>query len=222
MSTPRRDFLQFLGAGGVFAATGMPHRFLVDSGATPKPITDKWDMSWCDRVTGQVRAVFDSPDPAEGAALFRAQLWRDEHKEVYGTEAAQASAVVVIRHEAIPLVMNDAFWQRFEIGKDLKLKDAKGKKWAVANPIATTAPGMPARYANYNVPAFQASGGIILACNLAFGGMVQKFKDKDKLSAADARTQAVAHLLPGVILQPSGIFAVQRAQQAGCNYIFAS
>lgn len=222
MSTPRRDFLQFLGASGVFAATGMPHRLPADSGASPKPITDKWDMSWCDRLTGPVRAVFDSPEPAEGAALFRAVLWRNEHKEVYGTEPAQASAVIVIRHEAIPLAMNDAFWERFAIGKELKLKDAKGKKWATSNPIATNPPGTPAKYASYNVPAFLASGGIILACNLAFGDMVQKFRDKDKLSAADARTQAVAHLLPGVILQPSGIFAVQRAQQAGCNYVFAS
>ncbi len=222
MSTPRRDFLQFLGASGVFAAAGLPHRLATDSGGSPRPITDKWDMSWCDRVTGQVRAVFDSPDPAEGSALFRAQLWRDEQKEVYGTEPTQTNAIVVIRHEAIPLAMNDAFWARFEVGKELKLKDAKGKKWATANPIATTAPGMPARYASYNAPAFLASGGIILACNLAFGGMVQKFRDKDKLNAADARKQAIDHLLPGVILQPSGIFAVLRAQQAGCSYVMAS
>jgi intracellular sulfur oxidation DsrE/DsrF family protein len=33
---------------------------------------------------------------------------------------------------------------------------------------------------------------------------------------------ALKHLLPGVTLQPSGVFAVLRAQEAGCQYLLAS
>jgi intracellular sulfur oxidation DsrE/DsrF family protein len=33
---------------------------------------------------------------------------------------------------------------------------------------------------------------------------------------------ALHHVVPGVILQPSGVFGVLRAQEAGCNYILAS
>jgi hypothetical protein len=217
MTTPRRDFLGWLGAGGVLAAGGTP-RF---SAALPAPISDKWDMSWCDRLNGKVRAVFDSPGVAEGAALFRAQVWRDEHKEVYGTPLTEASAVIVFRHEGIPLVMNDAFWSRFKVGKELKLKDEKTRKWTTVNPIASTPPGTPEKFANYNLPAFIGSGGIVLACNFAFGEMVQKFIDTDKLSKDDARKRAMEQLIPGVILQPSGVFAALRAQQAGCNYLLA-
>ena len=80
-----------------------------DHTASYRPVsTTKWDMSWCDRVTGgKVRAVFDSPGVSEGAAMFRAQLWRDEHKEIYDTAPAETSAVIVFRHEGIPLVMNE-------------------------------------------------------------------------------------------------------------------
>jgi hypothetical protein len=39
---------------------------------------------------------------------------------------------------------------------------------------------------------------------------------------ADARKQAIAALVPGVILQPSGVFAALRAQEAGCLYLRAS
>ena len=217
MSTPRREFLSWLGAGGVLAVGANP-KFMV---ALPAPVSDKWDMSWCDRVHGKVRAVFDSPGVSEGAALFRAQVWRDEHKEVYGTPAGDASAVIVFRHEGIPLVMNDAFWARFNIGKELKIRDEKGKKWTTVNPITSTPPGTPERYANYNLPAFLASGGIVLACNFAFGEMVGRFKTADKLSADDARKRALEHLVPGVILQPSGVFAALRAQQEGCHYLLA-
>ena len=217
MTTPRRDFLGWLGASGVLAVGATP-RF---AAALPVPVNDKWDVSWCDRVNGKVRAVFDSPGVSEGAALFRAQVWRDEHKEVYGTPPAEMSAVIVFRHQGIPLVMNDAFWKRFDVGKELKIKDDKTKKWTTVNPIASAAPGTPADQANYNLAAFIGSGGIVLACNFAFGLMVKKFVDADKLSKDDARKRAMEHLIPGVILQPSGVFAALRAQQAGCSYLLA-
>lgn len=159
MSTPRRDFLSWLGTGGTFAAAGIPFVHAPGRPFDAVPISDKWDMSWCDRVTGRVRAVFDSPEISDGAAMFRAQLWRDQHKEVYGTAPAEASAVLVVRHGGIPLAMNDAYWQRFEIGKEEKIRDAAGKKWAKANPVATNQPGMPDAYASYNIPAFISSGG---------------------------------------------------------------
>ena len=222
MITPRRDFLSWLGAGGLLATGGMPAFAATGPDHHPAPVSDKWDLSWCDRITGKVRAVFDSPGVGEGSALFRAQVWRDEYKEVYGTPISDVSAVIVFRHEGIPLVMNDAFWSRFNIGKELKLKDAKGKKWTTINPIASTPPGTPERWANYNLPAFIASGGIVLACNFAFGDMVDRFKEADKLSRDDAKKRALEHLLPGVILQPSGVFAALRAQQAGCSYLLAS
>ena len=223
MTTPRRNFLSWLGAGGLLATGGMPAFAATGSDHHPTPVSDKWDLSWCDRVTGKVRAVFDSPGVAEGAALFRAEVWRDEQMEVYGTAIRDASAVLVFRHEGIWLVMNDAFWGRFDIGKQLKLKDANGKQWATINPIASTPPGSPKEFANFNLPAFIASGGIVLACNLAFSlDIVPKFKDADKLSDDDAKKRALEHLLPGVILQPSGVFAALRAQQAGCSYVLAS
>ena len=37
-----------------------------------------------------------------------------------------------------------------------------------------------------------------------------------------AREMALRHVVPGVLLQPSGVFAVLRAQEAGCQYLMAS
>ena len=222
MTTPRRDFLKRLGTTGALAAIGLPTALHAEPAAHDVPVSDKWDMSWCDRVTGKVRAVFDSPQVGEGGGMFRAQLWRDQHMEVYGAPLSDISAVLVVRHEAIPLVMNDAYWLRFDVGKELKLKDAQDKKWAKVNPIGVLQPGTPEKYTNYNIAEFIKSGGIVLACNLAFGEIVAKFRKEDKLSKDDARKRAIEHLIPGVILQPSGGFAALRAQQAGCNYLLAS
>jgi hypothetical protein len=59
-------------------------------------IEDKFDVSWVDRIQGKLRAVFDSPEISEGAALFRAMAWCDEYKSVCGTPRSEMSPVLVV------------------------------------------------------------------------------------------------------------------------------
>ncbi|HEU5050327.1 MAG TPA: hypothetical protein VFU00_08405 [Gemmatimonadales bacterium] len=220
--TARRRFLGWFGASALLAATGSPLAGVETRRRPPEPRSDEWDVSWTGRITGKYKAVFDSPEFSEGAGVWRAVMWRDQHKEIYGTDPADMSAVLVIRHGAIALAMGDAYWEQFRIGKELKMRNPQTRKWEVANPLRTAAPDTPPRWAGYNIEAFQASGGIVLACNLAFGEVVWRYRQAEKLSREAARARALEQLLPGIILQPSGIFAALRAQEAGCAYIMAS
>ena len=179
-------------------------------------------MSWTARVTGRHKAVFDSPEMSGGAALARAVSWFEQYKEVYGVERSAMTGVLVLRHAGFQMAMNDAFWERFEVGKERKIRDEKGKKWAKVNPAGAAAAAADPSNAKYTVPAFIADGGIVLACGWTFNGAVQKFVQADKVSREEARARAMAHLIPGIILQPNGIFAALRAQEAGCAYINAS
>jgi len=223
MTNPRRDFLGWLGASALLGATASPLSASAADAMAPRALDSKWDMSWTDKLTGKYRAVFDSPEVSEGAALFRAVFWQDNYQEVYGTDAKTMNPVIVFRHEAISLIMNDAYWAKFEVGKSTKLKTPEGKKWAVANPIRVSLADTPPKWAKYNLESFIAGGGIVLACNLAFGDVVSAFQEKEKIKVrADARKRALEHIIPGVILQPSGVFATLRAQEGGCHYILAS
>lgn len=183
---------------------------------------DDTDLSWVPRLKGKSRAVFDSPQVSEGGALFRAALWRQQVNKAFGTPIDEVTPVVVFRHEAIPLVMNDEYWDHMGIGKDLKWKDEKTGKWTKINPIGGNAPGVPDAFKDYNVPAFIKSGGIVLACGLAFGEIIHSYADKDKVDDAEAKKRAMEHLIPGVVIQPSGFFAVLKAQDEGCHYMMGS
>jgi hypothetical protein len=222
MPFSRRDFLSTLGVGAVAAANGAPLHGAVTPPAQLVPIAADWDVSWADRVTGTVRGVFDSPEIHDGAGMFRAIIWREHHKAVYGTPIDQISSVLVIRHAAISMIMNDAFWAEYKLGKMEKIKDQQTKKWTEMNPFRAAPADTPQQWAGYTLEAFLKSGGIILACNMAFGQMVGMVAEKQKLKGEAARTKALEYVIPGVILQPSGIFAVMRAQQAGCHYMLAS
>ena len=223
MPTPRRDFLGWLGATSLLAAAPLSLRAQDPEGLHPAPVDDKWDLGWVERVEkGKFRAVFDSPDLNDGDALFRAIVWCDQYAEVYGTPRADMSPVVVFRHRAIPLIMGDEYWKRFNIGKERKVTTPEGKKWAESNPILGAQPDSTGALAKYSLRKFIADGGTVLACNFAFAMVVGRYQKEDKLDSAAARQAALGAMVPGIILQPSGIFAVLRAQEAGCKYILAS
>lgn len=209
----------------MLAAAGAPlslHGFSAPARAHPQPRDDKFDVSWADQVQGKFRAVFDSPEVSEGAAVFRAILWTDQYKQVYSTARNEMSAVLVLRHQGIALAMGDEYWKKYKIGKQLKLKTMDGKGYAEANPVRTSAPGTPPEFANYNLEQFMKDGGIVLGCALAFGEVVGRVQKQEKLDEKAAQARAASMLIPGVQLQPSGVFAVLRAQEAGCKYLLAS
>jgi hypothetical protein len=81
---------------------------------------------------------------------------------------------------------------------------------------------VPAMLDDVALDKFIARGGIALACNLAFDDMVELVSKKDGGTPEAARKTALAGLVPGVILQPSGVFAALHAQDQGCRYLRAS
>ena len=223
MTTGRREFIGWLGGTSVLGAMGAPLARGEQASAHPAPLDGTWDLTWADRVEkAKFRAVFDSPDVSDGDALFRAVVWCQEYKEVYGTPRAEMAPVIVFRHRGVALAMGDDFWRRFPIGKEKKVLTPEGKEWAEANPLSAPITDAGARVDDYNLPDFIAQGGTVLVCNLAFAQVVHRYQEALKVDSATARQEAVKGLVPGVILQPSGIFAVLRAQAAGCSYILAS
>jgi hypothetical protein len=107
-------------------------------------------------------------------------------------------------------------------GKDLKWKDEKTGRWTKINPIGGNAADVPPPFKDYNIPGFIRNGGIVLACGLAFGEIIYSYADKDKVKPDEAKKRATEHLIPGVIIQPSGFFAVLKAQDEGCKYMMGS
>jgi len=213
----RRDFLARAASVGVAAA--LPASIASAETVAAIPLGDTtWDFSWTGRLRGKSRGVFDSPDIAEGGALYRAALWRQQMKEVYGTPVEDVTPVVVFRHEGIALAMDDDYWARFDIGKAAKLKDPATRRWTKRNPIATASQGAPPPFNTISLPSFVNSGGVVLACSLAFDWVASRYQEKDKLDKDAAKKRALEHLLPGVVLQPSGFFAVLKAQDEGCNF----
>jgi hypothetical protein len=70
--------------------------------------------------------------------------------------------------------------------------------------------------------AQMARGAIVVACNMALQSWIDAIREKRRVSPEEARSLAISALVPGVILQPSGVFAATYAQERGCVYLRAS
>ncbi len=225
METTRREFIERIGAGAaLLSAAPLSIDAVTRTLAASPHSQEKWDLSWVDRLTGAHKAVFDVPGIESGYGVWRATLWTSQYNQVLGIPARDLSAVVVMRHEGIALAMQQSYWDKYDIGKAKHVLHPVTQEPTDRNPVLlSSARGeIPADYDPVQLDKFIARGGVALACNIAFDDCVQTVKSKDGVSDDEARKRALAYLVPGVVLQPSGVFAAIRAQEAGCIYLRAS
>ena len=187
-----------------------------------------WDNSWFDKLKARHKAVFEQPQLDYGAAVSFAQRWITGMRDTGIAKAGDFQAVLVLRHDAVPLLVNDLMWEKYGIGEAFKFKTF-GENIQKTNPIASARPPAAGRPAppndpmrpQANIPWFTANGHITLGCNVAFNGFASQTATRVKADRAAILAEFKENLLPGVILQPNGIYATMRAQQAGCVYIRA-
>ena len=227
MDTTRRDFL---GKVAINAAVLGAMPLSIDFSSTwsgeanPAQQGEKWDVTWVNRLTGKHKAIFDVPEVESGYGVWRATIWQRQYQDVLGIAPKELSAAVVLRHNGIVLAMQQEFWDKYGIGKAKNVLHPVTQQPTTKNPVLlSSATGdVPAQLDANALDKFMARGGVALACNLALQDCVDLIKSKDGANDADARKKAIAYMVPGVILQPSGVFAAIRAQEAGATYLRAS
>jgi hypothetical protein len=234
-STPRRDFIGQLAASAIVLAGGAcAAPAAVTQSAAPAPSArpqspstpPHWDDSWFARLTARHKAVFDSPSIEDGLAIYHAVGYVNGMRDAVGAGDGDVQTVIVMRHAGIPMVFNDAMWDKYELGKEQKLKDRNGK-WARRNPYAGPPPDQSTRSSGasrqrYDLAWLAGNGHILLGCDLATRGHAGVIADRTKGDSKAIYEELKANLVPGVILQPTGVYAVHRAQEAGCTYIRSS
>lgn len=191
--------------------------------AAPEPTTT-YDMSWLDRVKGEYRTVFDAPAVSGGLCLQQVRNYLAGFKTVYGVTDADVTAVLTIRHDAIPMVLGDTMWEDGTLGKALRLNDPDTGKRTKRNPFLRLT-----EQSTHAIIAREAAldtllerGVIVLACDLALRRLSGEVAERMEVTPEEARRMVKESVLPGVTVMPSGIFATTRAQMAGCGFMYSA
>ena len=199
----RRDFLTQLGALATVGALDA-----AELRAAPAPGDPAWDTSWIDKLSSaQFRVVFNADQVSDGAAADYAATFFHDYHEVHATADGQTRPVIVCRRLGTPLALNDTLWERYVVGEDTKITDSGTHAPAKRNVFRKKLEGL------------QQRGLIVLVCNIALGNWSARAAKRTNRKTDEVFAEARANLIPGAILVPSGIYALIRAQNAGCAYM---
>ena len=105
-------------------------------------------------------------------------------------------------------------WAKYKLGEVFKLNDgtAPATRNTFAKPILLPGTG---------VEQLLVKGVLIGVCNVALSVYSGSVAQNMNLDAAQVKQDWIANLLPGIVVVPSGVLAVSRAQEKGCAYCFA-
>ncbi|MGH7712804.1 MAG: hypothetical protein ACREOG_16055, partial [Gemmatimonadaceae bacterium] len=215
--TPRRGFLGRLAA--VAAAAGvsaMPRAMHAESRA------EAAEDEWLNKLTAKYRQFFDSPGHSDGLPLVHVLNYYNTLNAPYGVKDSEINTVFTLYGAPASTTLfafNDAMWAKYNLGTILKFNDHKTKApatrnvWRTDPEVAGLMVAPPA-----SIEALQKRGAIFLLCNNALniwaGLVAQANKAEQPAVLADLK----ANMLPGVILVPGMVVAIQQAQDKGIAY----
>lgn len=174
------------------------------------------DEAWIGKIRGKHRQVFDCTSPNSGFGAVYALNWMDSHNATTQTRDGDLTAIVVLRHFAMPLALSDAVWAKYGLGQVINVSD--GTNGPATRNIFHNAIMMRPGLTYEKMIADR--GAIFVACNMALAVISSMVAQKAGVSAEQAKADFVSGLIPGVALAHSGVYAVNRAQEKGCSYCY--
>jgi intracellular sulfur oxidation DsrE/DsrF family protein len=220
----RRNFLGKLAAGAAALGTVSFTPFQAQS-APELPDHEFSDAeAWFNKIKGKHRIVFDATQPHELMPFAWPKVFLLTNAAT-GTPEKDCSAVVVLRHDAIPYALQSDLWAKYKMGELFKAHDPLTKEAATRNPFWKPKEGDFKIPGIGNVPIgineLQDSGVLFCVCNMAITVYSAVAADMMKMDAAEVKKEWLAGVLPNIQVVPSGVWALGRAQEKGCSYCFA-
>jgi hypothetical protein len=218
---------EFMGLATAMAAVGV-------AAALPASIAAAADgpstsfTRWLDSIPGKYRQVTDWPDLNNGMGPVYTLSFLNSAQIAYGLPESDLGAVLVIRHNTIPIAMGDSVWAKYNLGELLGITDPDTKAPALRNPYYLQPGGLPVapEYASFLADAALKRlidrGVKVAACDIALTFWSGVVAEKMGLNHNDVKKEWVEAVYPGIQIVPAGTVACNGAVAKGCSYMFAS
>jgi hypothetical protein len=213
----RRDFL---GMAATAAVAGLGA--MVPVTAAQAATSRSTDFTrWLDSIPGIHKQLYDMPELNGGMGLVWSFAFFKTGAQAYGLPESDLGAVIVLRHNALPLAFNDSVWAKYKLGEVFKINDPDTKVPAVRNPFYLNPRALAVPIPDAVLQKLIARGVKVAACNLAitvYSGVVAQ---KMGLKHEDVIKDWTEAVFPGIQIVPSGVVACNGAVSRGCAYIYA-
>jgi intracellular sulfur oxidation DsrE/DsrF family protein len=211
---PRRSFL----GGAAAAALGLaaaPALGAVVHGAA-RASTGNPD-AWLEALTGKHRSIVDMPGFNDGLPQLHILNYLNTYNTAYNVPDRDINVVGTLYGSTTLLAANDAMWAKYRLGELLDVKGADGTP-ATRNPWRTEVTALGMTFAAASMEALQRRGVLYIACNNALNFFTGTIAQARGLAAATVDADVRANLLPGVVVVPAMVIAIEKAQVHGLAY----
>jgi intracellular sulfur oxidation DsrE/DsrF family protein len=219
-SNTRRNFISAMAMGVTASSLSILTNpiYANDARFFPAQLDDA--DKWFKNIKGKHRIVYDGAMPNNGLPVIWNWAYYESNNQT-GSKDKDITAMTVFRHGASGLGYDDTIWEKYQLGVALKITDTITQKPSVRNIYYEPKPGDFPLPSVQGVKKLQERGALFCVCDLATKKLSKTIAEKMNLNPAEVYTEWINHLLPGVQLVPSGVWALGRAQENGCGYIYA-
>jgi intracellular sulfur oxidation DsrE/DsrF family protein len=220
----RRLFLTRLCVGaGVAGAAALRSPAAMPQAATDaqwKPARHAQD-DWYDKIPGTHRYVFDtSTADGIGWSLQFATNYYTTSEQAYGLKDSDLAVIIVARHKATSFAYNDAIWAKYgkQIAEQAEFVDPKTKeapKINVYGPAGETAQAG-------KMEALIKKGVQFAVCSTSTRGIATRIAKANSLEVDNVVKEITSNLIGNARMVPAGVLAVNRAQEHGYSFIYAT
>jgi hypothetical protein len=228
LPSARRSFLSQVGSGisAAFAATLVGGAATLQAQSTgrgrPQPSRHAQD-DWFDQLPGRHRLLLDTTTAdGFGSALLYANNFLNASQTAYGLKDSDSAVVIVMRHFATVFAYNDAIWTKYgaTISQRINFDDPQTQQPAKINVYNSASHGAALPSLGNTLETVLKRGVHLAVCQVATrlfsGGLAQASGG----TAEAVYNEVVGNLVANSHVVPSGIVAINRAQERG--YTFAS
>lgn len=202
---PRRSFVTRAAAALAAVTAGIPSV----AGASDTGMDSEYD-AWMKDVKGKHRQLFHALELNERPMLM-ASNFLDAYRDAFAAKDGDARAVIGVHGPALAIGFSDSAWSKYGFGKNANVLDPTTKEPSVRNIFATGAP--------LSVDTLQKRGVVFIMCNTALRLTSQGLSKARGESYETVYEDLKASRLPGTILVPAMVVAVNRSQEAGFTYL---
>jgi len=210
-SVPRRGFLARAAATAI-GLVASP-RLLEASRGQQAAQHDRW----LDRLTGAHRTLFDMPNWNGGLPMVHILNYLNSYNTAYGVNDADINVVGTFYGATTLAAANDAMWAKYRLGALLGEKDPSGEDWT-RNPWRAVVHAEGLTIPAASTEAIQRRGGLFIACNNALTFFFDLIAKERAAPRATVEADIRANLLPGVVVVPAMVIAIEKAQGRGLAY----
>jgi intracellular sulfur oxidation DsrE/DsrF family protein len=224
-SMARRLFLARLGAGAgvVGAVVAGPPAAMAQAAAdtTWRPARHTQD-DWYDKIPGVHRFVFDtSSAEGMGMAMQFATNYFTANQDGYGLKDSDLAVVIVARHKATSFAYSDAIWAKYgkQLSEQSEFTDPKTKLPPTVNAYMAVGDGSPQAG---RMVALIKKGVQFAVCATSTRGIAGRIAKANNVEVDAVVKEITANLIGNSHMVPAGILAVNRAQERGYSFIYAT